>query len=81
MFTDVAHFRELIKEGVQLWDVPRLQQPWLENIADDDEIDIDEEESEEDQEKRLIKLMGSLMFDFSYIDTNDLAKGIGFFVN
>ena len=44
-------------------------------------MEFDEDEADEDEETRLIKLMGSLMVDLTFLDPKDLAKGLGFFVN
>ena len=47
-FTDSSKFRKVIREGVQLWDVPRLRYSWLDQVDEDDEMEFNDEEVDED---------------------------------
>ena len=66
---------------MQLWDVPRLVEQWEYYIDDEDELDYgEEEEGEEEQETRIIKVMGKLMVDLDFLETKELANGLEHFI-
>ena len=66
---------------MQLWNVPRLVEHWENYIDDEDELDYgEEEEGEEEQETRIIKIMGKLMVELAFLEIKELANGLEHFV-
>ena len=74
-YQSLAECKKMIEQGVCVWDVPRLQEPW-ERQGTKEESDSEDSEDEEEQTAIITKMMGELMV--LDLDVKVLAKGFDY---
>ena len=72
-YQSFTYFQELIDQGVNLWDIPRLKEQWEKDEPDSFE-ESEESEDEEETTTAISNMMGELMPQFG-LKVDELAEG------